>query len=164
MSPDQLRAVLVPSLASLFLILWLCAFAPLRPAAAGIHLHIYPLHPEGEVSYQCNASSIVLYLARDGRMRINETQIPPAELTARLNEVFDYRVVRRAYVVAASDVSYGQFVDYLNRIAATEPKLDVVLLSGDLRREAEHEQTFNGLCGFFPPPILIHSWIYRSDH
>lgn len=161
MSLNQLRAVLAPSLASLFLMLGLISFLARRAQSTGLSFHLYSLHPEGNVSYQCNARSIVLSLTHDGRMRINETTIPPAGLTPRLNDIFEYRLIRRAYVVADSQVSYGQFADYLDRIAAARPKLDFVLLSGDSRREAEQEQVFDGLCGF-PPAALVSHWPRRS--
>lgn len=150
MGLNQLRSMLAPAVASLFLIRWLCSFAAREPAA-GIPFQLYPLHPEGKVSYECNARSIVLYLTRDGRIRINETEIAPADLTLKLDKIFEYRVERRAYVVADSAVPYGRFVDYLSRIASVQPKLDFVLLSGDLQREAEREQTFSGLCGLIHP-------------
>jgi hypothetical protein len=151
MSLNQLRAVLAPSLASLFLILCLCAFVARRPEAAGIRFRLYPLHPEVNDSGVCNARAIVLWLTHDGRMWINETEIPRAELTTKLDEIYENRVERRAYVVADSDVSFQQFADYLSRIAATRPKLDYVLLSGDLLREAENGPTFDGLCYFLSP-------------
>ncbi len=84
-------------------------------------------------------------------MWINDYEIAPAELTAKLEEIFKYRVERRAYVLADPAASYGQFVDYLSRIAQVQPKLDYVLLSGELRREVEHEPTFSGLCGVNSP-------------
>ena len=46
---------MAPGLASLFLILCLYSFAALRPAASGIQFHLYPVHPDGKVSYECNA-------------------------------------------------------------------------------------------------------------
>jgi hypothetical protein len=151
MSLNQLRAVLAPSLASLLLILCICSFVPRRPSASGIHLHLYPLHPENNLSGVCNTRAIVLWLTRDGRMWINETEVSPAQIRPKLEEVFEYRTVRRAYAVVDSGVPYGQFADFFARIASVTPKLDFVLLSGDLRRKVEREPTFEGLCDLSSP-------------
>ena len=84
-------------------------------------------------------------------MWINDYEAAPEDLTPKLHVIFENRYVRRAYVVADSDVSYGSFADFLSRIALVKPKLDYVLLSGDLRREADHEPTFEGLCDISSP-------------
>lgn len=69
----------------------------------------------------------------------------------RENEKRTYWAHPRAYVVADSDVSSAQFSDYWSRIAANHRKIDFVLLSGDLLREARHEPTFKGLRYFLSP-------------
>jgi biopolymer transport protein ExbD len=153
MSLNELRAVLAPSLASLFLILCLCAFVVRSPEAAGTRFHLYPLQPEANASGGCNSRAIILWLADDGRIWINETEIPRAELTARLDDIYEDRIVRRAYVFADSDVSFQQFADYLRRIAATRPKLDFVLVSGDLRSEVNREPTFECVVGVIRPKL-----------
>ena len=61
-------------------------------------------------------------------------------------EMLENRGSQRVYVVANSNVSYEQFTDLMSKVVDALPNLDVVLLSGDLRREVEREPTFDGLC------------------
>lgn len=159
MNLSSLRTMLAPSLASLFLILCLCSWVLRSYPTAGIPIHLYALHPEKNVSGECSARATVLWLTRDGRMWINDYEVAPADLTSRLEEILENRSVRRAYVVADSGLSYGQFADYLNRIARVQPKFDYVLLSGDLRREVENGPTFEGLCDISSPDM---PWSVRS--
>jgi biopolymer transport protein ExbD len=139
----RIRARVAPALASLFVILLLCMFEARRPvASAGLRIPLYPLHPEPHPSGICNARAVIFWLDRDGKMRINETETQASELRNRVHEIFEDRTVQRAYVIADSEVSYAQFADFLGRIVGATQKLDVVLISGQLRREVETEPTF----------------------
>lgn len=162
MDSDRLRTVLSPTLASLFVILLLCVFIVRRPIPAeGLRIPLYPLHPESKVSGVCNARAIVLWLTKDGRMWINNFEARPDELRPKLAEIFENRAVKKAYVVAHSDVSYGQFADFMSRIVGASPNLQVILLSGKLRKEVESSPTFEGLCEI-ESPESGSLWVHPS--
>ncbi len=103
---------------------------------------------------------MVLWLTRDGRMWMNDYEVPPDRLRARLAEVYEYRMLKNVYVVADSEVSYGQFADFMSRIVGASPNLNVILLSGQLRREVETEPTFENLC-FINSPESTNLWGQR---
>ena len=152
--------MLAPALASVFVILCLCAFIARQPKPAeGVPIHLYPLHQKPNISGGCPNRQVVLWLTRDGKMRIDDTEIQPDRLRPILAEVFENRYDRRAYVVADSDVSYGQFADFISRIVGASSNLDVVLLSGQLRHQAETEPVFECLAGLGSPES--HSqWVH----
>jgi biopolymer transport protein ExbD len=110
--------------------------------STGMQIPLYPLHPEPHPSGNCNARAIIVWLAQDGSIRVNETKVGRDELRSRILEIFENRAVRRVYVIADSRVSFDQFADFLSRIVGALPDLDVVLVSGQLRKEAEEEPTF----------------------
>ena len=100
-------------------------------------------------------------------MWMNDYEIAPDRLRAKIAEVFDNRMVKRVHVVADSDVSYGQFADFMSRIVGASPNLNVILLSGQLRREVESEPTFKNLCCISSPeaenPWGQHSAVYLTS-
>jgi len=151
MDPNRLRTMQAPAMAGLFVILLLCFLAVRRPVSEGLQLPLYPLHPEPHPSGECNARAIVLWLTQDGKMWINDTETEPSDLRPKLEEIYEWRSKRRAYAVVDSGVSVQQFADFMSRIVGVSPKLDVVLLSGDLRHEVEQGPTFDGLCGLWSP-------------
>jgi biopolymer transport protein ExbD len=163
MDPNRLRMAMAPVLASVFLILSLCSVVARRQSSTGIPFHLYPLHPETNLSGVCNSRAIVLWLTRDGRIWINDTEVAPATLRKKLGEIFENRTVQRAYVVTDSEASYYEFANYMSSISGATPRLDVVLLSGQLRREVEHEPTFEGVCDISSPESN-NPWIKPFVH
>jgi biopolymer transport protein ExbD len=126
----RLRTTLAPALSSVFVILLLCVFIIRRPHAQGMLIPLYPLHPESNPSGQSNHREIVLWLTRDGKMWMNDTEIRPDGLRAKIADVFESRALKKVYVVADSGVTYGQFADFMSRIFGASPNLNVILLSG----------------------------------
>ena len=78
---------------------------------------------------------------------MNSFEISPGRLRPVIVEMLENRGIQRVYIVANSNLSYGQFAQVVSEVVGALPNLDVVLLSGDLRREVEREPTFDGLCG-----------------
>ncbi|HEY1210099.1 MAG TPA: hypothetical protein VGE85_12065, partial [Terracidiphilus sp.] len=151
MDPFRFRALIAPAMASLFLVLSLCAFVVQRPESTGIRIPLLPLHPEANPPGYCNYREIVLWLTQDGRMWINETEISPDKLKGTIADIMENRYYKKLYIVADSGVSYGNFADFMSRIVGASPDLHVVLLSGQLRREVEQGPTFENLCGLQSP-------------
>jgi biopolymer transport protein ExbD len=161
MDPFRFRALIAPAIASLFLVLSLCAFMVQRPSSVGIRIPLLPLHPEAHPPGYCNYMPIVFWLTQDGRMWINVYEQSPDKLSAKITEIMEYRADKRVYVVSDSGVTYGKFVDFLSRIVGASPDLHVVLLSGQLRHEVEQKPTFSGLC-ILESPESPKLWVVNS--
>jgi biopolymer transport protein ExbD len=149
MDVNWLNSLLAAPLVCLFMIPFLWSFAVSQPHSVGIRVPIVQLPPQPQPAYECNAISLTVWLTKDGRIWINNTETPAKELTERLAEIFEYRMHPVLYVFADHQVSYGQFLDYMARIMvvrAIRPRLRIVLVSGQLREEVEHYQTFQGYC------------------
>jgi biopolymer transport protein ExbD len=151
MDPFRSRTLIAPAMASLFLVLSLCAFVVQRPESVGMQIPLLPLHPEAHPSGNCNARELVLWLTQDGKMWINDYEQSPDKLRGKIADIMENRYYKNLYIVADSGVSYGKFADFLSRIVGASPDLHVVLLSGQLRREVEQGPTFEGLCIFESP-------------
>jgi biopolymer transport protein ExbD len=147
----RLRAMLAAPVAAVFLLLVLVGFAARQRAEVGVPLWFYPKDrgSEDEIGV-CNYRRLVVWLDRDGTVRINETRIPPGTLRARLAEIFEYRAFKQVFVVADSGVSWQQFLSFFSQIEGASPGLEVVLLSGELRREAERGEAYP--CAMIPVP------------
>jgi biopolymer transport protein ExbD len=148
MDLGKLRAIFAPAIASIFVILVLCVFVSRTPQPAnGIRIPIYPLQPEANPSGVCNSRPPVVWLSEDGKLWMNNLEVHPRRLRPLIIEMLGSRERQRVYVVANSNLSYGQFAQVLSEVVGAIPNLDLVLLSGDLLREVEREPTFDGLCG-----------------
>jgi hypothetical protein len=100
MDPFRLRTLIAPAMASMFLVLSLCAFVAQSPAPVGMHL---PLPQARMVPHEdCDFLSdrnIVVQLQKDGNIRINETQVSHERLRPILTEIYAYRAEKFIYIV-----------------------------------------------------------------
>jgi biopolymer transport protein ExbD len=137
MDLNRLRALLAAPLAALFLILVLCIFGVQKPPSVGIRIPMvrFPDQPRNDCS---DPNRIVfLRLAQDGTVWLNATAIPTDRLTTTIATVMENRSDRILYVVADPQVSYGQFVGFLDSIAKTKMVLHVALLTDQFRTVLE---------------------------
>jgi biopolymer transport protein ExbD len=137
MDADRLRVLLAAPLASLFLVLSLCAFVVQRPISAGIEIPIVRIHRDPNRNYTCDGRPLFMRLTKDGKSWINETEIPPNQIGPTVSIVMENRAKRVVYVVVDSELSYGQFVSFMNRMNSATPNLHLILISGAIRREFE---------------------------
>lgn len=150
MDVNWLNSLLAAPLVCLFMIPLLWSFAVSQPHSVGIRVPIVQLPPQPQPAYECNARSMSVWLTKDGRIWLNDNEANSRELTARLADIFENRI-DPVYVFADHEVSYGQFVDLMARIAAVKairPNLKIVLVSGQLREEAAHSPTFEDFCSY----------------
>jgi biopolymer transport protein ExbD len=148
MDVNWLNSLLAAPLVCLFMIPFLWSFAVSQPHSVGIRVPIVQLPPQPQPAYGCNTRSISVWLAKDGRIWIHETEIPARDLTTRLADIFENRL-DPVYVLADRQVSYGQFADFMARIIAVKairPKLKIVLVSGRLQEETAYLPTFANFC------------------
>jgi len=150
MDLSWLRSLLAAPLVCLFMILVVCSLEMSQPHSVGIRVPIVQLPPQPQPEYVCDGESITVWLAKDGTISINHySQISSRELTAKLAEIFEFRP-GPLYVFADHEAPYGQFADLMSKIMSVKeirPKLQIVLVSGQLRDEVEHYPTFVGFCG-----------------
>jgi biopolymer transport protein ExbD len=119
----------------------------------------------------CSDPNRIVYfrLAQDGTVWLSSTEIPTDRLTMIVEEVMENRGDRILYVVADPHVSYGQFVGFLDKIAAAKMVLHVALLTDQLRAGLEEDRgrafcelewpasEFSSMpTGFYPAPHLWH--------
>jgi biopolymer transport protein ExbD len=144
MDLNRLRALLAAPMASLFLVLSLCAFMLQRPAPVGIIMPLAKLH--AAPGNHCGAldRTIFAQLRKDGSYWINETQIPANELRCRLAEIYENRGEKVIYMLSDPDVSYGEFVNFYSRAASSDSDLRIVLLTRQI--QAHGEQCPVGRC------------------
>jgi len=145
---NRLRLIVAPALASLFLILSLCAFVVQRPVSAGFRVPMVRIHHDPQEPYDCDGRPEFLRLTKDGRTWVNEAEIPGGQLASTVASLMENRAERVVYVMVDSELSYGQFAGFLGKIAAATSDLHVVVVSGEVRRAFEKRPD---LCDFVYP-------------
>ncbi len=78
-----------------------------------------------------------LLIADDGGMFINSDSVPPAQMSARLAEIYSTRNERILFFDAADSVSYQQAVAVLDKLQSAVPGLTVILITPSTRKECE---------------------------
>jgi len=130
---------------SLFLVLSLCAFVVQRPQSVGflipmIRLHHNPLEPT-----DCGGRSEFVRLTKDGRTWINEIEVPSSSLAPAVAVLMENRAERVVYVVVDSDLTYGQFTEFVGKIEGATTDLHIVVVSGEILRAFKKS---HDLCDF----------------
>jgi len=138
MDPFRLRSLIAPAMASLFLMLSLCAFVVQRPDSVGMHVPITKVRVH---SYKdCDFLSdreIVIRLRKDGSTWINETRESPDKLRSVLAEIYDNREEKVIYMLPDPDVSFQEFADIYNKAASSTSDLHIVLSTHRLDKELD---------------------------
>lgn len=137
MDLNRLRSFLAVPLASLFLILVLCVFGAQRPPSVGFRIPM--IRNPDKPRHDCSDPNRTVFfrLTRDGAIWLNSTRIPPERLTKIVDEIMENREDRVLYAVADPEIPYGQFVNFLDRVAAARMNLHVALLTDKLRESLE---------------------------
>jgi biopolymer transport protein ExbD len=104
MDPFRLRSLIAPAMASLFLMLSLCAFMVQRPASVGFRIPMVRLHHDPLEPYDCDGRTEFLRLTKDGKTWINETEIPADQVRQRVATLMEDRAERVVYVVVDSEL------------------------------------------------------------
>jgi len=127
-------------MASLFLVLTLCAFVLQRPVSAGVNM---PLAKVVEIpAEKCFSGlsdrDIVLQIKNDGTTRINETDLEPATIRERLSEIYENREERFLFLLVDPNVPYREFADVYDQAASSTPGLQIGLLTRQLRNDVDN--------------------------
>jgi hypothetical protein len=122
---------------SLFLVLSLCAFVVQKPESAGFRIPMIRLHHDPHEPYDCGGRTEFVRLTKDGRTWINETEVPSNRLVQTVSSLMENRAELVVYVIVDSDLSYGQFAEFLGKVKGAKTDLHVVVVSGDILRAFE---------------------------
>ena len=145
MNLNSLRTMLAAPFASLFLVLTLCSFVVQYPASTGFRIPMIRLHHDPKEPTDCGGRVEFARLTRDGRMWINDDEFSADRLAPAIADLMENRAERVVYVVADSDLSYGQFTNFMDKVAGSTADLHVVLVSGQILRAFE---TTHEVCDF----------------
>jgi biopolymer transport protein ExbD len=151
MDPLRLRALIAPAMASLFLVLSLCAFVVQRPEPVGMHL---PLPQMRAVPHKVcdflSDRSVVVQLHKNGKIWINETQVNYEKLGPILTEIYENRAEKFIYIISDYDVSYSEFANLYSTIVSSTNDLHIVLRTRQFDKEVL-QCTQGSDCGLFWP-------------
>jgi biopolymer transport protein ExbD len=166
MDPFRLRLLIAPAMASLFLMLSLCAFMVQRPESVGFRIPMVRLHHDPLRPYDCDGRAEFLRLTMDGKTWINETEIPADQLRLRVATLMEDRAERVVYVVVDSELSYGQFAEFLGSIEGATTDLHVVVVSGEIRREFTKDRVLASPLKAYrleEDPINVCDFVYSAN-
>jgi biopolymer transport protein ExbD len=148
MDPYRLRLLVAPALASLFLILGLCAFVVLRPASVGMKVPKPRIQRHASWRECEDDMPIVVRIHKDGTTGINLTQERPDELAPTIARIMDYRETERAvYVMPDSDVSFGYFAGIYDKVVTSTTNLHVFLVTDHMRKLLSYNTPGTGIWG-----------------
>jgi len=162
MDPFRFRALIAPAMASLFLVLSLCAFVVQRPASVGKHVSLPQVRKFPFTDYDCPFldRSIYIQLRKDGSYWINVTQVSHENLGHILTEIYENRAEKFIYMVSDPDVSFGEFANFYSRVASSDSDLHIVLLTRQIQAQAEQCPFWTCCCLEWPdhtkaPSVMI---------
>lgn len=148
MDLNRLRSLLAAPMASLFLMLSLCVFVVQRPGSTGTRIPMIRLHHDPLEPTDCGGRTEFVRLTKDGKTWINEAEITPDRLAATVSYLMENRAERVVYVVVDSDLTYGQFAEFLATVENATTDLRVVVVSGEILRAFKEN---HDLCDFVYP-------------
>jgi biopolymer transport protein ExbD len=137
MDLNRLRLLVAAPMASLFLVLSLCAFVLQQPRSVGIRIPMIRIHHNPHKPYDCEGRPVFLRLTKDGRTWMNSEELPADQLRQTVVNVMENRAERVVYMVVDSELTYGQFAGFLDKIEGATNDLHVVVVSGEVLREFE---------------------------
>jgi biopolymer transport protein ExbD len=156
MDPSRLRALIAPAMASLFLVLSLCAFVAQRPPSVGMRLQMPRVQRHADWRECEDDMPIFVIIHKNGDVFIRQTQENPSDLVLTIANIMANRESERAvYVIPDSDVPFSLVAGIYDKIASSATTLDapfhVFLVTERIKRYAEsydvHEMLW-GICDF----------------
>jgi biopolymer transport protein ExbD len=133
----RLRADVAAPLASMFLVLGLCAFVLQRPRSAGMHVEMLRGREAPLGGGENLDKSIAVLLHKHGSHWINETQVPARELGLRLAEIYENRKYKFTLVLSDPNVSFGEFAPFCNTVSTSTEGLRIELRTRQLEDQLQ---------------------------
>jgi biopolymer transport protein ExbD len=140
MNLNQVKLLAAPALASLLMILIVCALVDRHPASVGFFIPMIRLQHNPDEPTDCGGRAEFLRLTKDGRTWINDDEIPAGRIATNVAALIENRAERVVYVVVDSDLTFGQFAHFVDRIAGSTSDLHIVVVSGEVRRAFERDR------------------------
>jgi biopolymer transport protein ExbD len=136
MDPNRLRVLLAAPLASLFLVLSLCAFVVQKPASVGIHLPMERAQIDPTRHCEVLDGTVSLVLHKDGSAWLNNiTPFSASELGPKLSEIYAPRFEKLIFLYPDSEISFGDFAKVYNIVSSSTNDLHIYLTSPQLDEE-----------------------------
>jgi biopolymer transport protein ExbD len=162
---DPLRSLVAPAFASLFLILFVCAFVVQRPASVGIEVPVLRVRaiPIKDCADVLSDRDVVIRIQNDGSTWINETKLNPNVLRETLAKIYEYRQEKFVYMLVDREVPYSQFARIWGQAASSTPGLHIGLLTRQFTNQMKEcslesgctevwpKEPFNNYCKYVPP-------------
>lgn len=116
-------------LASLFLVLCLCAFMVGTPGSEGISIPTLQMRKHSP-RYMCEDDRwMIVGLRGGGRVQINETPIAREHLAAEMKLIYANRMGRVTYLMAEPEASVADAAWAMDAIASTRMGIHVILMT-----------------------------------
>jgi len=142
MDANRLPSLMAAPMASLFLVLCLCAFLMQRPVSTGMHLPLLQVRQipirDCDFWHFVSDRDIILRIQGDGSTWINETREPPDQLADTLAMIFANRSYKYLYMFVDPDVSFAEFADVYGKTAASSQGLHIGLISRRMMSQLDH--------------------------
>jgi biopolymer transport protein ExbD len=135
MDLNRLRLLVAAPMASLFLVLSLCAFVLQQPRSVGIRIPMIRIHHKPMEMTDCGGNSVFLRMTKDGKTWMNSEELPADQLRQTVAKVMENRAERVVFVVVDSELTYSQFTGFWEKIAGATSDLHVIVVSGEVLRE-----------------------------
>ena len=110
-----------------------------------------------------DARALIVFIQKDGIIRINEMQVRPEKLGSIIAEIVQYRHYGQVvYMLPDPDVSFGEFADIYNKIASSTNHLYIGLITRQLKTQLE-QCPKGSICGFdWPDHGSAQSCLYYN--
>jgi len=121
-------------MASLFMVLSLCAFVVQRPESVGMMVPLVQVRaiPHKGCDFVSDRS-IVAQLHKDRSYWINETHLSHEKLGPIITEIYETRAERVIYIRSDPDVSYGEFANLYNTVDSSISNMHIVLMTPQMQ-------------------------------
>jgi biopolymer transport protein ExbD len=177
MNPNQIRLLVAPALASLILILLVCALVVPHPVPAGLSVPILRVRPipTKDCFDGLSDRGVVIQIHGDGSTWINETKLSPDVVRKDLTEIYVNRQYKFVYMIVDPEVPFGEFADIYDKAASATPGLHIGLLTRQFRNQMEQcplgsgctevwpHEPFNNYCRNVSPVLVIRAWAGRAS-
>jgi len=139
-------------MASLFLVLTLCAFVVQRPPSMGMHLQMPRVQRHANWRECEDDMPIFVILHKDGKVFIRQIQVNPSDLAITIANIMSARESERAvYVMPDPDVPFSQLADNVDKIPSLTTDIHVFLVTERIKRLLEFNDIYDmhwGICDF----------------
>jgi len=108
----------------------------------------------------CGGNSVFLRLTKDGKTWMNSEELSMDLLRQTVAKVMENRAERVVFVVVDSELTYGQFTGFWDKVAGATNDLHVIVVSGEILREFKKN---HDLCDFAITESEFNSSVIYSN-